>query len=107
MVVGIIVALASVVIPNVALFAGRGETGVGVQEFDAVQSAMDNLMVDTGVTNINSAPGTSKNNWASFPNGSGVPPLETYLRDDSSSYYYCWNSTGLITDQHESSSACP
>jgi type II secretory pathway pseudopilin PulG len=107
-VVGIIVALAGVLIPSIAQFSGRGEVGAQVQEFDAVQSAMDNLMVDIGVTNINPAPGISKNDWASFPNGSGVPPLETYLRDESSSfYYYCWNSSGLITDQQELSGACP
>ena len=108
MVVGIIVALAGVLIPSIAQFSGRGEVGAQVQEFDVVQSAMDNLMVDIGVTNINPAPGISKNDWASFPNGSGVPPLETYLRDESSSfYYYCWNSSGLITDQQELSGACP
>ena len=106
-VVGIIISLAGVIIPSIAQFSVRGEAGTQIQEFDAIQSAMANLMVNTGIANINSAPGISKNNWASFPNGSGIPPLGTYLRDDSSSYYYCWTSNGLITDQHESSSAWP
>ena len=106
-VVGIIVTLAAVVIPSVSQLSGRGKAGAEVQEFEAVQSAMDNLMVDSGVVTVNTGPGTSKNNWTTFPNGDGVPPLETYLRDATTAYYYCWNANGLITDQHLSSSACP
>ena len=106
-VVGIIVALAAVVIPSISQFAGRGETGAQVQEFDAVQSAMDSLMVDSGVISVNPSPSTSKNTWASFPNGSGVPPLETYLRGGTTAYYYCWDSSGLLTDQRAAANSCP
>ena len=106
-VVGIIVALAAVLIPVVSQFTGRGEDGAQVKEFDAIQSAMDNLMVDAGVITINPSPSTSKNLWTNFPTGSGVPPLETYLRDTTTAYYYCWASDGLITDQHVAAGACP
>lgn len=106
-VVGIIVALAAVLIPTVSQFTGRGDAGAQVKEFDAIQSAMDNLMVDAGVITINPSPSTSKNSWTAFPTGTGVPPLETYLRATTTAYYYCWASDGLITDQHNSAGACP
>lgn len=106
-VVGIIVALAAVAVPSISQFADRGESGAQVQEFDAVQSAMDSLMVDSGVITINPSPGVSKNKWTTFPNGSGVPSLETYIRGSTTAYFYCWDSSGLLTDQHPATNACP
>ncbi|MDA0770664.1 MAG: type II secretion system protein [Chloroflexi bacterium] len=106
-VVGIIVAMAAVIIPAVSQFAGRGDTGAQVEEFDAIQSAMDNMIVDTGLITINPSPSNSKNDWTSFPSGPGVPALENYLRDTVSAHYYCWDSSGQITDQHATAGACP
>ena len=106
-VVGIIVALAAVIVPTVSQFSGRGVAGAQLEEFDAIQSAMDNMMVDTGLITINPSPGTSKNDWTTFPNGSGVMPLQGFLRDTTSAHYYCWDSSGLLTDQHITAGACP
>lgn len=106
-VVAIIVALAGVIIPNVSQFVGRGKAGAQVEEFDTIQSAMDSMMVDVGLITINPSPGVSKNTWKTFPNGSGVSPLDTYLRDSTTAYFYCWDSTGTITDQHNIADTCP
>ena len=105
-VIGIIVALAAVVIPNIAVLTGRGETGAMSEEFSNVQSAMDFMMVDRGITGLNASPATSQNDWKTFPNGSGTAPLEDYLRIGTTMYYYCWDGIGHVTVQHTSASAC-
>ena len=47
-VIGIIAALAAVVIPNVSQFVGRGDTAANSTEAQTVQAAMDLYMADTG-----------------------------------------------------------
>ena len=105
-VVGIIVALASVVIPSVSKFANRGEVGAMSEEFESVQSAMDFMMIDSDVTTMNPSPSTAKNNWFTFPNGAGVYPLNGYLRSSPTNFYYCWDASGNITQQHTVSASC-
>lgn len=105
-VIGIIVALASVVIPSVASLSNRGEVGAQSEEFDSVQTAMDVMMVDAEVAAINPSPSTSKNNWTTFPNGPGVPSLDGYLRESITAFYYCWDDDGHITQQHAASASC-
>ena len=105
-VVGIIVALASVVIPSVSKFANRGEVGAMSEEFESVQSAMDFMMIDSDVTTMNPSPSTAKNNWFTFPNGTGVYPLNGYLRSSPTKFYYCWDASGNITQQHITPGSC-
>ena len=47
-VIGIIAALAAVVIPNVSQFVGRGDTAANSTEAQTVQAAMDLYLADTG-----------------------------------------------------------
>ena len=49
-VVGIIVALAAVIVPLVIQFSGRGDEGAATAEWDAIQSAIDTMMSDVGIT---------------------------------------------------------
>ena len=105
-VVGIIVALASVVVPSVAALSDRGEAGAQTEEFESVQSAMDLMMVDSEVTAMNPSPSISKNNWFTFPNGAGVYPLNGYLRTSPTKFYYCWDASGNITQQHLVAASC-
>ena len=97
-VVGIIVALAAVIIPNVASFAGKGDTGAQAAERENIQAAIDNMMADTGATTVtptDTAGGSSTND---FSTSSGILDLEAgaYLRTVTTKYFYCWTTTGLV-----------
>ena len=100
-VVGIIVALAAVIIPNVASFADRGEKGAKLAEFDNIQAAMDAMMADKSlivVTRNNLAGGDTANNaWTATPTEG--PLFPAYLRQTPTTYAYCWDTTGLIVEQ--------
>ena len=112
-VVGIIVALAAVIIPNVARFTGKGTEGAYAAEADNVQTAFDTLMADAGIAGIDRNDVISGdpaiNNFAGFPtNGgpitvndsSGIPQpvdLTDYLRGNPTTNFYCWDDGGLIS----------
>ncbi|MEE9249011.1 MAG: prepilin-type N-terminal cleavage/methylation domain-containing protein [Dehalococcoidia bacterium] len=95
-VVGIIVALAAVIIPNVIQFAGKGEEGAKAAEMSNVQAAMDSMMADLGVTVVTAndlVTDTSVNDFTLVP---VEGPLITYMRDNPTTYAYCWDVAGLI-----------
>ena len=106
-IVSIVVALAGVVVPSVAGFSGKGEVGAMAEEINSVQSAMDIMMVENKVSLVNVSPASSQNSWKTFPNGPSVASLDDYLKAEDTEYFYCWDTSGLITDQHVVSSACP
>lgn len=102
-VVGIIVALAAVIIPNVAGFADRGEIGAQAAERDNIQTAIDTYMADNSFATLpageeNDLIGdTSSNDFTA----SGQLDLATgsYLRTATMTYFYCWLPDGLVTVQ--------
>ena len=107
-VVAIIVALAAVIIPTVTRFTGKGDEGAKSAENQNVQAAMDAMMADNSLTAISGAmPSSSVNDWITNP-GTGATALNGYLRADATKYFYCYDSTGLITRQDSASAgACP
>ena len=101
-VVGIIVALAAVIIPNVTGFAGKGAQGASDSENENIQTAIDNYMTDQGLTalpvgDFPAALASGDSDWSS----TGTLNLFTgsYLRQSSSAYLYCWDATGLVLTQ--------
>lgn len=107
-VVAIIVALGAVIVPNVLQFADRGDTGAQAAERDAVQAAMDAMMADVGITTVTAQanPDNSNNAWGALPAGVGQA-LQPFLREASTTYFYCWDATGLVTQQDTAAAACP
>jgi len=101
-VVAIIIALAAVIIPSVASFADKGDEGAKAAEMENVQTAMDTYMADSGnaAVTANASPNDHTNDM------SGPPDLTTFMRNATTTYYYCWDTTGLITSQAESAVAC-
>ena len=94
-VIGIIAALAAVVIPNVSQFSGSGDAAADQHELGQVQSAMDVYMVDTGL-----APGVqaatsdmATSNPAMYPG---------YVRIPTTKCTYSWVVSGAVTQV-----ACP
>ncbi len=111
-VVGIIVALAAVIIPSVASFAGKGDEGAQAAEWENVQAAMDLLLADEGITSVTAndlvAVGTASQTWSALPVNPGTSGyfLDQYLRSDTTKYFYCWDLTALVTEQFESATLC-
>ncbi len=99
-VVGIIVALAAVIVPLVIQFSGRGEIGAASAEWDTIQSAIDTMMADNTLLAV-TAGGSNAfiTDSIDFDAGSGTQNLSTYLRDASTAYCYTWAATGRILTQ--------
>ena len=105
-VVGIIVALAAVIIPNVAGFAGKGTEGAKAAERDNIQTAIDTYMADQGLAALPSADANDTllgSSSADFTTATGILDLETgtYLRTTTTTYFYCRVTTGKVTVQDE------
>ncbi len=96
-VVGIIVALAAVIIPNVIQFAGEGETGAKAAEQSNVQAAMDSMMADLGITTVTANDLVTDTSIADFATVPTEGPLITYMRANPTTYFYCWDAVGLFS----------
>ena len=109
-VVGIIVALAAVIVPLVIQFSGRGDEGAASAEWDSIQSAIDTMMADNTLTAV-IAGGSAAfiTDSFDFEVGSGSQDLSTYLRDPSTIYCYTWAASGRILTQVASTNptTCP
>ncbi len=108
-VVGIVVALAAVIVPLVVQFSGAGERAAEAAEWDAVQSAVDTMMADNQLSTVsastNSTRITDNLDWdASL----ATVTLAAYTRDTITTYCYEWTATGRITAQsHWDTSTSP
>lgn len=72
-------------------------------EPQVIQSAMDVLMTDKGITQVEPSV-YAVQDWTSYPiaRGVGSLPLSDYLKEATTNYYYCWDTAGSITQQEES-----
>ena len=88
-------------------------------EWDLVQTAMDSLMVEAAIVDVDphdAASDAAVHTWTGLPTRRGSPitvggravDLTDYLRmaDDQTVYYYCWDSTDMITAQLLSPEPC-
>ena len=99
-VVGIIVALAAVIVPLVIQFAGKGDEGAWATEAAAVQAAVDTMMADNTALAITER--LLGDSAAIEPGDTfgilGGDTIEDYMRmdglDTECSYY--WNGQGSI-----------
>jgi hypothetical protein len=113
-------------VPNIGRFIGSGEAGAKDAEQAAVQTAMHAMMADRAIDTVDAiaSSGTPIQSWADMPEGTDACPLGAsttpptgcpatgYLQGPLTSYYYCWDGQGLITEQFEQSeidaaAACP
>lgn len=108
-VVAIIVALAAIIIPNVVAFASKGETGAMNGEKSSVQTAMDAMMADKGVTSVtaNTTGSAAVADFGAVPTEAGVGGLAQYIRKNPTKYFYCWDTKGIITNQQKTNALCP
>jgi len=97
-VVGIIVALAAVIVPLVIQFSGRGDEGAASAEWDTIQSTIDTMMSDVGIVAVSAGAVSAFINRTSTDFGNGQD-LADYMRDTATTYCYEWDSSGRITEQ--------
>ena len=96
-VIGILAALAAVVVPNVGRFAGSGDAAANSTEGATVQAAMDLYMADTGLAPAAQAIATADMT-------ASTPALSPgYIRTSTTKCTYTWTATtGVVTQV-----ACP
>lgn len=102
-VIGIIVALAAVIVPLVIQFSGEGATASQEAEWDAVQTTIDIMMADNEMTTTTVGGGAFGARIAdseTFGLAGGVT-LADYTRDPITNYCYTWDTTGRLTGQFE------
>lgn len=98
-VVAIIVSLAGFIMPQVAQFHSRGDDGAKEAERDNLQTAFDTYRANNGGTTVTANIlfiDTSSNDFSA---ATGIVNLSPYMRRDATEYFYCWDSSGLITNQ--------
>lgn len=96
-VLGIMAALAAVVVPVVARFAGRGDTEANKTEKQTVQAAFDLYMSDNAKTSITGS-ATSTNAWSTVDPGSVSKNMyPTYMRQATTKCSYTWVADGTVT----------
>ena len=98
-VVGIIVALAAVIIPLVIQFADKGEEGAQANELGVIQSAIDNMMTDLQLETV--APGLVEiyiDALTDFDPGPCVQNLASYVREPTTQWCYTWNDKDAAPD---------
>ena len=89
-VIGIIAALAAVVIPNVSQFSGSGDAAADQHELGQVQSTIDVYMADTGL-----APAVQ---LATSDMSASNPVLyPAYMRIPTTKCTYSWVVSGAVT----------
>ena len=115
-VVGIIVALAAVIIPNVTQFSDGGVEAARAAEWDEVQQSIDTYIADGYLVTLSGSPGQGfldlpgDSSTNDFTEVSGILDLESpgtaggaFMRGATTEYFYCWDNTGLVLLQDSTS----
>ena len=96
-VVGIIVALAAAIVPQIVQFGEKGSEGAKDAEQSGVQAAMDAMITDNDIQSV-IAVALPTDDFGSEPTGAGTQSLVNYLRATSTTYCYTWDTTGKISE---------
>ena len=105
-VVGIIVALAAVIVPLVIQFAGKGDEGAWATEAAVVQAAVDTMMADS--TSLAVVPPLTEPTIYATGENLGITgfTLGQYIRDMPTVCAYTVTTTGLVTQDVSAGATC-
>ncbi len=99
-VIGIIVALAAVIVPLVVQFSGTGASAAQDAEWDAVQTSIDTMMADNEMTTVTASSTTVGTRVTDTgTHFDSAQTLANYTRDVNTNYCYQWIASGRITAQ--------
>ncbi len=115
-VVGIIVALAAVIIPNVTQYSDGGDEAARAAEWDEVQQSIDTYIADKYLVVLSGLPKEGfldeASHWSTndFSEPTGTLDLESpgtaggaFMRGATTEYFYCWDITGKVLLQDATS----
>ena len=100
-VVGIIVALAAIIVPLVISFSGKGEEAAKVAELEALQIAIQAMMAEYSLSTVQDRgplADTVLNDFV-FDPGPPVATLELFMDQPETQFCYTWEDTGRILTQ--------
>ena len=82
-----------------------GPTQAQMAERDNLQTAIDTYLADKALVTVpaRTAPSPSTNDFSSAT----TLDLTDYLRGTTTTFYYCWDDTGLVTQQDNATATCP
>ena len=102
-VIGIIVALAAVIVPLVIQFSGEGASAAADAEWDAVQTTVDTMMADNEMlpNSITAVAFAARTVISDTLNLGGGNTLTDYTRDPFTNYCYTWDDTGRLLGQYD------
>ena len=108
-VLSIIAVLTGIVAPNMFNFSDTGKQGARDRERGSVQTALKAMMSARGIQAVNAlgSPANSTNTWTTLPSGPGTEVLVSYLEQSPTTYFYCWDTSGNITQQDDTANTCP
>ena len=107
-VVGIIVALAAVIVPLVIQFAGKGEEGSWATEAAVVQAAIDTMMAEEIALTVTPRliAAVAVILAADNPVVGGTTDFGTYIRDMPTTCEYTWDATGKVLQHVLAGAVC-
>ena len=100
-VIGIIVALAAVIVPLVIQFSGSGAAAAQDAEWDTVQTTIDTMMADNEMTTVTASStlvGTQITDTGTHFDATQT--IAAYTRDANTNYCYRWDSSGRLLFQY-------
>ena len=105
-VIGIIVALAAVIVPLVIQFSGSGAAAAQDAEWDTVQTTIDTMMADNEMTTVLASTGSTRITDVGT-HFDLIQTLADYTRDPVTNYCYTWVDSGRLTAQFELDTSNP
>ena len=106
-VVGILVALAAIVVPLVIRFSGTAGQATEVGERETTQTIIQEMMIDNDLTTVT---GSTSGAGGEKINSTGTQfdatlNLQGFMDQPSTLFCYQWNTEGRITTQFDTNSA--
>jgi len=104
-VVGIIVALAAIIVPLVISFSGEGESASQTAELETVKTSIQTFMVRNNLSDVTEsgvAPGKKIDRTATGLLHATFT-MTDFIDQDSSTYCYVWGKDGRVTEQYDTS----
>ncbi len=100
-VVGIIVALAAIIVPLVISFSGSGKEAAQEGERETLQTAIQTMMLDNDLTGVTASGATSVKALSTGTQFHASITLANYMDQASTQYCYQWGTDGRVTFQHD------